>query len=147
MLNQRTTKRLTRGFMAAAWVSCLLGLVSHSQASIITSTSNSPSNGFTIQSSSVATPNPGNDNVPGASPNTLEYDATFNWIGGTWSTGFGVGGGAATEYSVNLDITNGSTVTVTDYTLYVGAGTMDFPGYTNWFVFDFDQAPTLTGAG
>jgi hypothetical protein len=138
----RNTRRIALAGLAAGSL-----LAPAAGAGIITGTSTgSGGGGLWVNTSSVSTPAPGNDNVLGASPNTLLYDQTFSSTTAGSAT-FTNAGGPPTEYSVHLDVKNSSGVAWSGYTVYVGAGTMDFPTYTNWFTLDFDLAPTISGAG
>jgi hypothetical protein len=124
----------------------LSALVANASASVIPAASTGPYAGTLVTSASVNTPNPGNDNVPGLSTNTLTYAGSFSTVS-AGGVGFSVANGPATEYSVTLSITNNTGTQWSQYELYSGAGNILQPAYTGWFVFDYDLAPTISGAG
>ncbi|HZW10506.1 MAG TPA: hypothetical protein VFF69_11445 [Phycisphaerales bacterium] len=113
---------------------------------IIVSTSMGTNGGLTVTSATVGTPEPGNDNVPGLSANTLFYMETYNDVA-TGAARFAHAEGPPTEYSVTLVVTNETGVVWTDYALFVGLGNIDFPLFVDYFAFDFDMPPTISGAG
>lgn len=128
-----------------AWLSAA-GAALPASASIIDSPWTGGSGMLFTSSASVATPNPGNDNVPGLSPNTLSYVSSFTFVS-DGSNVFDVLEGPATEYTVDLTITNNTGQAWTGYTLYVGGGTLAFQIPVSFVGFDFDLAPTISGPG
>lgn len=106
----------------------------------------SVSTGGFVTSASVTTPNPGNNNVPGLSPNTLI--AFENWTSNaTIGLGFTVASGPDTEYTVRKTITNNTGTTWNGFECYIGAGNISSPTPTPAFVFDLDLAPMNTMGG
>lgn len=116
-------------------------------ASVITGTNNGGGGGgLFVNSSSVATPNPGNNNVLGLSTNTLSYNETFNNVNYGSAT-YANAQGPPTEYTVSIAVLNNTGVNWIGFECYTGSGTIIAPSYLNWFVFDFDLAPTISGPG
>lgn len=116
----------------------------HARASIILAPLQA-SGSITLNAGSVATPNPGNDNVPGLSTNLLDFDLTVNAVTGG-DASFNGGTGPATEYTVTTKVTNNTGVTWIGYTLSLAGGTRAAPTLQSVYIYDFDLAPTLTGS-
>ena len=119
-------------------------------ASVITSASATTWGTSTNSSASVSTPNPGNNNVPGLSTNTLTYNLSFFAISPSGGgSAFSLAAGPGTEYTTTLNITNNTTQAWSRYDLYVGAGNIAQPTspIPSVFAFDYDLSPTITGSG
>lgn len=100
---------------------------------------------LSLNSGGVVTPSPGNDNVPGLSPNTISWDVDcFGLYGGT--TSFNGGTGPATEYTATIVVENNTGVTWNGYTMSLEAGSRAAPVLQSTYIFDFDLSPTLTGS-
>lgn len=117
-------------------------------ASIITSVNTGPGGGgLTVTAGSVSTPNPGNYPNSLSTPNFLSYNETWTSAvpGGAVFSNIQ---GAPTEYRTTLNITNNTGLTMTGYTIHVGAGTIAQPTFLNWFLLhDHNLFPTTSSAG
>lgn len=103
--------------------------------------------GLVVTACSFATPAPGNENSVGQSVNTLIIDETFGPPTSPGGAVFALAAGAPTEYYVTKRVTNNTGLVWTDFEILFGGGNFGFLMPTTAFMFDYDQAPTISGPG